>query len=251
MSPVSSTAFQRTLYAGVLPPHRDYITEAFVFPGANARDPWEMEGNFRFKCRVISAGKELAQTASQSCDERGFVLVKLEDCMKGLTEPGDSYAVMEIECDANIPIGFYFAHIHRKTGIYYPAPALQFMGDLIYPHAHTEQLENSLFWPGLPQTSNTEFRLAIINPYDVPMSVEATAWHNIAGHATSGVRRVSAHECLWLSLDEWIPASWRADDTPVSICISAQFKLVAWMVMVNRSSGIITSTDHLHAYQLQ
>lgn len=250
MSTGSVPSSNKVRYASVLPPHREYVSEAIIFPGTNAREPWRTEGTFRFVCRVMSAGREIAHTEPQTCDEKGHVIVNLDACMKSVNEPGPSFAIMEVDSSSEIPVAFYFAHIHRKTGLYYPSPALMFMGDVIYPQLHTDQLENTLFWPGLPQTSNTEFRLAIINPYEVPMSVEATAWHNVHGHCTSGVRRISARECLQLSLDEWTPGSWREDGGPASVCVAAQFKLVACMVMVNRTSGIVTSTDHLHTYQL-
>ena len=170
--------------------------------------------------------------------------------MKDVTEPDASYALVQLESTANIPVAFYFAHIHRGTGLYYPAPAIMFMGDMIYPHIHGGQLENTLFWPGVHYGSNTEFRLAMVNPYEVPMSVEVTGWHNTRGSCGSGVIRVSPHHCKWLALDDWLPAEWREDGEPISISVAAQFKLVAKMFMINRANGIITSADHLHTYQL-
>lgn len=237
-------------YAGVLPPHRDYVTEALIFPGTNAREPWKKSGTFRFVCRIMSQGGEIARTEPRTCTEQGHVIMNLDSCMTAVTEPGPSFLIMEVESSSDIPVSFYFAHIHRKTGLYYPAPALMFMGDKIYTRIHSQQLENTLFWPGLPDTSNTEFRLVIINPYDVPMSIEVTAWHNTWGHCSSGVLRVSPSDCLWLPLDEWIPSDWRGAGGPSSVSVAAQFKLVAFMIMVNRTSGVITSADHLHTYQL-
>lgn len=250
MKTKTGAVFHKCLYAGIVPPHRDYATEALIFPGTNAREPWAKAADFRFTCRIMSAGREVARTDTVTCDEKGHVMVSLENCMKSLEEDALRFSIMEVESSDDVPLGYYYAHIHRKTGLYFPSPALMFMGDVIYPDAHTEQLENTLFWPGLPSASNTEFRLLLINPYEIPMSIEATAWHSSHGHCSSGVKRVSASSCLSVSLDDWIPPSWRKDDGPSSVCVTAQFKLVAMMLMVNRSSGIFTSADHLHAYQL-
>lgn len=240
----------KVLYTGALPPIKDYITEALIFPGTNARAPYEQHSEFRFVFRVMSAGQEIARTQPQTCDEKGYVRINIDECMKGKEEPASSFALVEVESSAQIPVSFYFAHIHRKTGIYYPAPAMMFMGDVIYPHIHADQLENALFWPGVYYSSNTEFKLAIINPYEVPMSIEASGWHNTKGACSSGLHRISPHECRWLSLDSWVPEEWKDDGQPISVSVAAQFKLVAEMILINRSNGIITSTDHLHTYHL-
>ncbi|MDB6137757.1 MAG: hypothetical protein JWO94_829 [Verrucomicrobiaceae bacterium] len=250
MNAASPALVRKSLYAGMIPPLADYVTEALIFPGINARDPWPTKGSFRFVCRVMSGGKEIARSEPQSCDQKGHVTINLDKVMKGVTEPGPSFTIVEMERSEDIPVSFYFAHIHRKTGIYYPSPALGVMGDTIYQEAHATQLENTLFWPGIPNTSNTEFRLAVINPYEAPMSIEATGWHNTLGRCTSGVRRVSPGQCVWLPLADWMPASWLEAGESASICVAAQFKLVAFMAMVNRTTGIITSADHLHAYHL-
>jgi len=249
-SPSSPAQGNKVFYTGVLPPIKDYITEALIFPGTNAREPYEKQARFSFVFRVISGGREIARTAPQSCDEKGHVRINIDACMKGKSETAPSFALVEVESSADIPVSFYFAHIHRNTGIYYPAPAMMFMGDVIYPHIHAQQLENALFWPGVYYTSNTEFQLAVINPYEVPMSIEASGWHNTKGTCSSGMIRISPQECKWLPLDIWVPKSWRDDGQPISVSVAAQFKLVAEMVLINRSNGVITSTDHLHTYHL-
>jgi hypothetical protein len=39
-------------------------------------------------------------------------------------------------------------------------------------------------------------------------------------------------------------------DGEVSLCIGAQYKLVAYIIISNRSQSIISTIDHLHAYCL-
>ncbi len=250
MTDVISTPKNNVLYAGLLPPNEAYVTESLIFPGMNARDPFDLKGSFNFVCKVMSAGRELIRTESFSCDEKGHVVINLDACLKKADAAAASFSIVEVESSSNIPVSFYFAHIHRATGLYCASPAMAFMGDLIYPQFHTNLLENTLFWPGLPSGSDTEFRLAVANPYDIPMSFEVTVWHNIHGQCGGGVRKVSPGDCAWISVDDLTPDSWRDEEGPASLCVSAQFKLVAWMAMVSRSTGIITSADHLHAYRL-
>ena len=250
MTEIATTPKNNVFFAGFLPPHADYVTEAFIFPGTNAREPYDLKGAFNFVCKVMSGGREIARTETFTCDEKGFVHLNLERCLKGIEEPSRSFMVVEVQSFSDIPVAFYFAHIHKASGLYCASPALAFMGDLIYPQVHAQSLENTLIWPGLPARSGTEFRLAVANPYDMPMSFEASAWHNKHGKCGSGVRKVSSGECLWMSLDEWTPQAWRDEEGPASLCVSAQFKLVAWMLMVSRQTGVVTSADHLHPYRL-
>lgn len=250
MSAPASSSPSKIFYACSLPPHSDYFTEALIFPGLNAREPYQMHGQFAFSCTVFSDGDVIGTTEPVSCDETGHVRFDLDGCLKGVAEPGHSFVQVTLDSTAAIPVAFYFAHIHRKTGLYYPSPAIMFMGDMIYQHIHSGQLENTLFWPGVHGGSNMKFLLTLVNPYEVPMSVEATAWHSSLGSHGLGLIRVSPKCCKWLDLDECIPQEWRDHPEPFSVGVAAQFKLVAGMVMMNRGTGIFSSADHLHTYQL-
>lgn len=241
----------RLHYGCLVPASEDYFTQLMIFPGSNAHEPWSTTGSFTLSAKVFSKPGNAFDVPAQSCTERGHLKLDFETALKAQNRNVDGFGVLVMEFTGGIPVEIYLSHIHRKTGVYFAYPALAFMGDLLYPHAHVEQMENSMFWPGFPSWNSNEFRLVLLNPYDVPMSAEVTLWHNAKGRHTVGVRRVSATDCLWMSLDELMPKDWQGDASgAASLGVTAQFKLLAYMVTINRRTGIITSADHLHPYQL-
>lgn len=251
MATADAAPSARLHYGCLIPSFEDYFTQLMIFPGSNAHEPWGLHGTFKLGGSVYSKGNPPAVIPPQSCTERDHLKLDFETPLKAVGRNVDGFGVLSMEATGGIPVEIYLSHIHRKTGVYFAYPALMFMGDLLYPHAHIEMLENSMFWPGFPSLEDTEFRLVALNPFDVPMAVEVTLWHNQNGRHDAGVRRISAHECLWISVDELLPAGWRTGgDGAASLGVTAQFKLLAYMVAVNRRTGIITSADHLHPYQL-
>lgn len=249
---VSDATSSATIHYGCLiPSSKEYFTQLMIFPGSNARKPWGSHGVFTLSGNVYSKDQSPTPIAAQSCTEEGHLKLDFESPLKATGRDVNGFGVLALESKGGIPVEIYLSHIHRKTGVYFAYPALMFMGDLLYPHAHVERLENSMFWPGFTSWQDTEFRLVLLNPFGLPMAVEINLWHNKHGRHAVGVRRVSAHDCLWISLDDVMPASWPEDgDGAVSLGATAQFKLLAYMVMVNRKTGIISSVDHLHPYQL-
>ena len=247
----AEAAPNRIHYGCLIPSFQDYFTQLMIFPGSNAHDPWGTHGTFRLGGHVFSKGNPATEIPPRSCTERDHLQLDFEAPLKAVGKNVDGFGVLVMEATGGIPVEIYLSHIHRKSGVYFAYPALMFMGDVLYPHAHIEQMENSMFWPGFPSSDSTEFRLVLLNPFDVPMSAEITVWHNQHGRHTAGVRRVSPHDCLWTSVDEIMPPGWQSGgDGAASLGVTAQFKLLAYMVSVSRRTGIITSIDHLHPYQL-
>lgn len=241
----------RIHYGCLIPSVADYFTQLMIFPGSNARKPWGLHGAFTLGGTVFTKGNPETVIATRSCTEEEHLKLDFETPLKALGKDASGFGVLALDSAGGIPVEIYLSHIHRKTGVYFAYPALMFMGDLLYPHAHIERLENSMFWPGFPAWEDTEFKLVMMNPFDLPMAAEITLWNNREGKHHVGVRRVSPRECLWVSMDEIMPAAWQVQNDPAcSLGVTAQFKLLAYMVMINRRTGIITSADHLHPYQL-
>lgn len=239
-------------YGFLVPPSEDYVTQLISFPGTNAHEPWGLHGSFRLGARLYSKGAEVAVVDALTCDERGSLRLDFETPLKAMHRGFSGFGILLLESDGSIPVEIYLSHIHRKTGVYFAYPALMFMGDLLYPHAHIEQMENSMFWPGFPMSRQMEFRLVVLNPNSVPMSFEITLWHNQGGRHLDEVRRVGPYDSAWFSLDELAPAAWSSlPEAGCSLCVTAQYKLLAYMVLVNRRTGILSSADHLHPYQLR
>jgi hypothetical protein len=251
MATAEADSPNRVHYGCLIPPSVDYFTQLILFPGSNAHKPWGLRGRFSLGGSVFVKGNEAAVIAPQACDERGHLELDFEAPLRAAGQNVEGIGVLALESAGGIPVEIYLSHIHRKTGVYFAYPALMFMGDTLYPYFHVSQLENSMFWPGFPSGPDTEFRLMVLNPYKVPMSAEITLWHNRKGRHSVGVRRISPHDRLCLSMDDAMPAGWRADgDSAVSLGVTTQFKIMAYMVTVNRRTGIITSADHLHPYQV-
>ncbi|OAI57036.1 hypothetical protein AYO49_03005 [Verrucomicrobiaceae bacterium SCGC AG-212-N21] len=241
----------RVHYGCLVPSSADYFTQLVLFPGNNAHKPWGENGNFTLQGHIYVRGKEIAAVAPQSCSEQGHLKLDFETPLKAAGKDVEGLCLLSLDSVGGIPVEIYLSHIHRKTGVYFAYPALMYMGDTLYPRFHVAQLENSMFWPGFPSQEDTEFRLAVLNPYKVPMSVDISLWHNAEGRHSVGIKRISPHDHLFLSLDEIMPESWRQDgDGAASLGVTAQFKLLAYMMTVNRRTGIISSADHLHPYQV-
>jgi hypothetical protein len=127
------------------------------------------------------------------------------------------------------------------------------MGDVLYPDFHATQLENTLFWPGLPTNDQTEAEMIVVNPYKLKLEYQLSVFLNDQRRAQSGIFSVDAYSARTHTLSqvfhEEYPALMAAGGE-ASVCIGAQYKVVAFMSMRQRGSNVITTMDHLHTYQL-
>lgn len=157
--------FSMLKLATVLLPSSDFVTLVNQFPGGNAVEYWHAKGNFFITFTVYVDGKEIGKIHSNYVNQEGCIQVDFDDLLKFHNPTSSGIIIADYYHHKKIPIELYFANIHKKTGTYLAYPGQSFMGDQIYPIAHTEELENSLFWPGATINDRTKISIISINPY--------------------------------------------------------------------------------------
>lgn len=243
---------QKLWYAGLFPGSADYFTQLIIFPGSNAHVPWAEEGTFTLSGRIHCGAKQQIEVAAKQCTAEGHLSLDFESPVKSSgVKDARGIVVLELERTTNVPVEIYLSHIHRKTGVYFAYPALAFMGDVLYPGNHVDRMENAMFWPGFSSWKDVGYYLVVVNPYRTQMSVEIVLWSNDHGRHLAPVCKIPGGDAKWLPLEELMPEGWR-EGAPeaASLCVTGQFKLVAYMVMYHRRTGVISSADHLHPYHL-
>jgi hypothetical protein len=250
--PYDTDAMSQLKLACLVLPVDQYATVLNLFPGNNAHPPWGTHGSFFFSAMLYVQGHPAGRLHSPCVSERGNIRVNFDELTELLPAPAQSLGVVELNHARNIPIEVYLSHIHRQTGVYVAYPAMAFVGDQLYPTVHTQQLENTLFWPGLMTTEHTESCVAVLNPYEVTMGFQVHLLRGDGQRNQSQLLRLKPFETAMLAVEELFPGTTEsgANEEKTSVCVAAQYKLIAYMVLRDRATGIITTIDHLHTYCL-
>jgi len=129
---------------------------------------------------------------------------------------------------------------------------LPFVGDVLYPTTHTQQLENTLFWPGLLPNKHMLMSVAVANPFPLVMGYQVHLFRADGTKEQSEVFRLKTCTMAIHSLEELFPEGMAAvgPDGRSAVCVAAQYKLIAYMVVRDRATGIISTLDHMHTYCL-
>lgn len=238
--------------ASLLPATDEYSTLINLFPGINAHPPWGTHGVFFLSITLFSHGNEVGKIHSGLVSEGGNIRVDFDDLTHLFGSPEYGLCIMDLHRASDIPVDLYLAHVHRRTGVYVAYPALAYVGSQLYPTVHTDQLENTLFWPGLLVAPNMQACVAVMNPYSVPMGFQIHLYLPDGRREQTELMRLRPYsagvfplEELFFGLSRLIGSEGRS-----SVCVSAQYKVIAYIMMREAGTGIITMLDHLHNYCL-
>jgi hypothetical protein len=242
------------MQAGYLPDTAGYSTAIRHYPGINAHPPWGDHGSFYFEVEIYVEGALIATARTETCDERGM----LEMDLGGVAEKACGHSVqgmyvVKYHHAKSIPIEVYAFHIHKATGTYVSCNISPFIGDLLYPTAHTDQMENTLFWPGMVSGTDNEVHVLAVNPYDTAMGLQVHLIGRGGIIARTGMIHIRPHRAGVFSVQELFPGGEediRAAKGNVSLCVSAQYKLVAYVMFRSRNLGVMSMMDHLHTFCL-
>ena len=235
----------------VLLPPSEYNMYLTQFPGTNCHPPYGLGGEFYVDMRVYDRGKLVGTISTSHCTEKGLLNVDLQDMTQYYEPSGYGVLVTDFYHPSDIPVELYFRNIHKKTGSYLAYPSLPFIGDEIYAAWHSEMLENTIFWPGVICSDTTETGLFVANPYDMPYSYQVSLYLGAERVAQTKVFKVSARSAKSHSVEELFPEHLeqvRNSNGQASLCVTGQYKVIAYVTIRDKKSGVITTVDHLHGY---
>ncbi|MDB5104284.1 MAG: hypothetical protein JWP91_1973 [Fibrobacteres bacterium] len=241
------------MLGGYLPPTDQYSTFIHLFPGNNAHAPWGTSGHFHFEVTVYVGGKETGRIASPICDEKGNIRVELNPAAEGPGKAVKGMFVVHSHHAREIPVEVYAFHIHKATGTYVSCNITPFIGDQLYPAVHSDQMENTLFWPGIIADQDNDPYSILVNPYDVAMGYQI---HLITpeGETVHGeslkLRPKQSIEHSICGMFERYEADIRKRNGRYSFCVSSQYKLVTYFMLKNKPHQVIAMMDHLHNFCL-
>jgi hypothetical protein len=240
-------------FASYILPPAEYVTKLLNFPITNCHEPYGLKGDFFLSLHLYQGGEKFSRLDLPMCNEQGFFEFDFEGIFKLLTPSKPAIMIAHYSHDKDIPVELYLSNIHRKSGTYLAYPTLSFMGDVLYPSFHATQLENTLFWPGLPPSDQVDAELIIVNPYNLKLEYQVSLYVGEKKFAQSVVLAEAPYSASTIKLSELFTQEYPeaiASGGDSSVCIGAQYKLVAFMSMRHRETNIITTIDHLHTYQL-
>ncbi len=240
-------------FASYILPPAEYQTNLLNFPITNCHEPYGTKGDFFLTLNIYQTGKRFAQVDLPVCNQDGFFEFNFDDLFGLLRPNAPAIMIAQYSHDKDVPVELYLSNTHRATGTYLAYPTLSFMGDVLYPEFHAINLENTLFWPGLPTNEQVEAEIVVVNPYKMNFEYQLSVYLNDQRRSQSPVFSVEAYSASRHVLSEVFEddyAALVAAGGEASVCIGAQYKVVAFMSMRHRTSNIITAMDHLHTYQL-
>jgi len=240
-------------FASYILPPAQYQTKLLNFPITNCHEPYGTAGEFFLTLNIYQAGERFARVDLPVCNQDGFLEFDFDNLFDLLSPKSPAIMIAQYNHDKDIPVELYLSNTHRASGTYLAYPTLSFMGDVLYPEFHATQLENTLFWPGLPTNEEIEAEMVVVNPYKLNFEYQLSIYLNDQRCSQSPAFSVDAYSARTHILSEVFRddyASLVAAGGEASVCIGAQYKVVAFMSMRNRVSNIITAMDHLHTYQL-
>ena len=240
-------------FASYMLPFKEYQTKLLNFPITNCHEPYGLEGDFFLTFSFYRKGEKFARLDLPVCKQNEFHEFNFDEILSVSESEDPVIMIAHYSHEKAVPVELYLSNIHRKTGTYLAYPTISFMGDVLYPSFHDTQLENTLFWPGLPPSEKIDAQLVVVNPYKLTMEYQISLYLHDRRRAQSEVLAVGAYSASVHSISELFPDEYReclVHGGSASVCISAKYKVVAIMTLKNRESGIITAVDHLHTYQL-
>lgn len=240
-------------FVGYVLPPEEYATIITNFPGTNCCEPFGLSGHFFFNFHFYNKGKKVAEIHTPYTTEKGYIEVKFDELFSLLGRDFEGIVIAEFYHSSSIPVELYLAHVHRKSGAYIAYPSAAFVGEELCPGAHTSELENSLFWPGLALDDHSSHSILVLNPYKVSYQYQLSLYVDNQVIARSKPVKVKPlqyredriEDVFSEHLDQIAQANGKA-----SICITAQFKVLANILIRHRETGLITTIDHLHRYCL-
>lgn len=239
--------------AGMLPPTDAYSTLIHNFPGNLAHPPWGLAGRFQLKVTVYEDGKEVASGESGVCDEKGTLRLDIGAVAETCGHPVRGMYILEYRHSKDIPVDVYAFHVHKETGTYISCNVLPFIGEQLFPTAHTDQMENTVFWPGVISDPDNEPHIVLVNPYAVPMGFQVHLIGKEGTVAQTGNLKQKTKTAMEYSLWRLFPdfdERLRGEGNRYSLCVSSQYKLVSYFMVRNRARGCIAMMDHLHNFCL-
>ena len=240
-------------FAAPLLRHEDFSTTVSVFPGSYAWAPWGTKGEFFISFTVYDAGEKLGEIHTEFCTQDGHITVDFGQFLKHRPSRGDGAILAKYHHASDIPVELYFANVHKKTGTYLSYPSLPFMGDKLYPEQHTQQLENTMFWPGLINDHTMTASVVVVNPYKVSFSYQISLFKPDGERVQTEPLKLKPFRSSEHKIEDLFPevrGVSAANQGAYSICIAAQYKLVAFHKIVHNQSKAITALDHLHSFCL-
>lgn len=240
-------------FAAAILPSEEFTTSVNLFPGALAFPPWGTSGDFFISFTLFDGGKKLGEIHSQKCDVTGRLAVELDDFLKFCPAVKNGLIVARYRHAPSIPIELYFSHLHKPTGTYFAYPAAAFIGDKLYPEVHAQQLENTMFWPGLVTDKSLTASISILNPFKVSFAYQFTLYKPDGQRVQTQPLRIKPYRSEEHRLEDLFPevrAISSEDQGKYAICVAAQYKVVAYHLIRHNESNAITGLDHLHTYCL-
>lgn len=245
---VGESGLSTLRFAGLFLPSGQYTTNILQFPATNCVGRFGRHGRFYIDFTVFQDGKKRFTAHSYEVDADGSIQMDFGWSNRFLSDD-DGLMVVDYHHSPEIPVEMYLAHTHRKTGTYVAYPGIAFIGDQLFPEVHSQQLENTLFWPAISENEVTRTSIAIANPYKVSFAYQVSLFTRGKLLAQTETKRIAPLRVVRHFMDKIFPDVTIADGE-VSLCIGAQYKLVAYVLISNRSQGIVSTIDHLHAYCL-
>lgn len=237
----------------LLLPTKQYLSSIVHFPGSYCIPHYQVQGDFLHTVSIIVEGRKIAEISGKHLTERQMVEIYFDDVLKHLREDCSGLVLTELFHSAKVPVELYVSHIHRKTGAYLSYPGMAFMGDQLFPQVHATQLENTLFWSGVPTEPEIATEIAVINPFDTPMSYQISLFVDGKDRMQSHPQKLAKLRVGWHAVEDLFPdiqTIIAGNGGRAALCVAAQYKLAAYVVFRRRSDKIITTIDHLHNYVL-
>lgn len=238
-------------FAAFLLPTEEYSTTMTVFPGAFALENYATQGDFFITFDLFSQGKKIGEVHSDYCTHTGHLRIEFDEFTRVLSSNIDALLIGHYHHTSAIPIELYMSHIHKPTGTYIAYPALPFMGDELFPQVHSQQLENTLFWPGMPLHEDFEMAIAVANPFKVSFSYQFSLFFPDGQRLHSEVLKLGPRRFKMHPIEKYFPDGIdliKKFGGRCGLCVAAQYKIIAYTTIKHRQTGAITTMDHFHTY---
>jgi hypothetical protein len=240
------------MQAGYLPDTSEYSTVIRHFPGINAHAPWGTHGTFHFEVDIYVDGEKVASDRTEECDENGSLEMDIGALAERCGRAVQGMYVVRYHHAKDIPVELYAFHIHKASGTYVSCNITPFIGDLLYPTAHSDQMENTLFWPGMITGTDNETHIIVVNPYDEKMGFQAHAIGAGGAFARTAMLHIRPRRATAFPIAELFAGheeEMEAAKGRLSFCVASQYKLVAYVMFKSRGR-VMSMMDHLHTFCL-
>lgn len=240
-------------FAAYMLPVDQYSTHTLNFPKTNCHAPYGTTGIFALSITIYQEGSKVLSVDLPQVNEKGVIEFNFDEVKSLLKPTNNSVLIAAYRHTTDVPVEIYYSNVHRSTGTYIAYPALAFMGDKLYPNVHSTQLENTLFWPGLPNSARTASTLIALNPYKLPFDYQVSLYINSELRAQTDTLSLQSLCAIQHEIEDLFPKHVDQIQNAggrCSICIAAQYKVVSFMMFKDRASGVATGLDHLHNYCL-